>query len=241
MFFHLFDGDGPVNDLRLGAKIGLIIAVLVATAIAIAAVGYNQMGMVSDRLQHLADVTLKEVDYGAQIRQDLGQSRRSEFRAILSDKDKDSAEFISQAREASKRVDRSLKELTDLIDRDPTSADKKTLERFARLCRQAVRRPGLRCDSAEKLRRFLPSPRLGPKTSAKASSAAGDAHEFCFASPARRPGPALMPGAASERALVLAPGSGDLSRRSCSRTPSSCAMPRSSSGSTTWPRPSVST
>ena len=74
-----------MNRLRLRTKIGLVIAVLVATAVGIAAVGYYQLSVINDRMQHMIEVTSQAYHLSEAMQRDMQRSRRFELRAVLID------------------------------------------------------------------------------------------------------------------------------------------------------------
>jgi methyl-accepting chemotaxis protein len=121
-----------MNRLRLRAKIGLVIAVLVATAIGIAAVGYYQLGRVNDRVKAMIDVTAQAYHLSEMTQRDVQRSRRFETRAILSTDDEESKTFVERSAQLSRDVDQHRSQLSALLDPDPASEERRLLEQFNR-------------------------------------------------------------------------------------------------------------
>jgi methyl-accepting chemotaxis protein len=121
-----------MNRLRLRTKIGLVIAVMVATAVAIAAVGYYQLGMVNERVKNMIDVTAQAYHVSEMMQRDMQRSRRYEMRAVLSTNDEDSKNFVEHAAHLSRDVDQYRAQLSALLDPDPASEERRLLEQFNR-------------------------------------------------------------------------------------------------------------
>ena len=66
-----------IEPKRNWRKLGLIIGVLVVTALAIAVVGVLQLQGLNSRVQALVDVTVKEQSYASHIQLDLLRAIRS--------------------------------------------------------------------------------------------------------------------------------------------------------------------
>jgi methyl-accepting chemotaxis protein len=122
-----------VNRLRVGTKIGLVIAVLALTALGIAVVGYRQLVDLTDRFRHVVQVTAQEVDMSAHMRYDVMSARRFELLAVLSVKDDESRMFADKAAEAIRQANQHRLELTALIEQHPGKKERLALDEFVRL------------------------------------------------------------------------------------------------------------
>src|SRR5438045_2912323 len=105
---------------------GLVIAVLAATALTIAAVGYTQLAALSARLQHMIDVTAQASELCTSVRMDLLSSVRTERAAIISSKDDESKHFADQSVQANASVNQNRLALAALVG----PADRPALDEF---------------------------------------------------------------------------------------------------------------
>ena len=119
-----------MQHLRLRTKIGLVIGVLVLTALLIAAVGILQLRALNSRLQTLVDVTVQEQTLAFQMQLDLLRSVRAQKNCIISVKDDESRAFADQARKYMEAVSHSRTELKALIDQHGTPEEKEALADF---------------------------------------------------------------------------------------------------------------
>jgi methyl-accepting chemotaxis protein len=119
-----------MQHLRLRTKIGLVIGVLVLTALLIAAVGILQLRALNGRLQSLVDVTVQEQTLGIQMQLDLLRAVRAQKNCIISVKDEESRAFADQARKHTDAVNHSRVELKALIDQHGTPEEKEALAEF---------------------------------------------------------------------------------------------------------------
>lgn len=118
-----------MKHLRLRTKIGIVIAVLVVTAAIIAVVGLHQLGVINDRLQHVIEVTFREVGLCDQIRLNLLESIRAQKNAVLSDSDEKSHKFADEAAQKMALANTLRQELSPLIEH---AQDRRLLEDFDR-------------------------------------------------------------------------------------------------------------
>jgi methyl-accepting chemotaxis protein len=119
-----------MQHLRLRTKIGLIIIVLVVTALLIAAVGIVQLQGLNARLQTLVDVNVQQQNLGAQVQLDLLRAVRAQKNSIISVKDDESRAFADLARKFTEAVGRSRSDLKKLIDQHGTAEEKEALADF---------------------------------------------------------------------------------------------------------------
>jgi methyl-accepting chemotaxis protein len=117
-----------VKQLRIGTKIGLVIAVLAATAVAIAAVGYYQLHALTFRLRHVVEVTAREADGCSQVRVGIQRARLYERAAVLSVNEDDARRFAREAEQASGQADQMLRDLAKLIAASGDADDQQTLK-----------------------------------------------------------------------------------------------------------------
>jgi methyl-accepting chemotaxis protein len=121
-----------MNRLRVGTKIGLVIALLALTALGIAVVGYSQLVALTERFRVVVQVTAKEVDDSDRMRFALMLARRYELLAVLSVKDEESKQFADKAADTSREVDQQRRELAALMDRNPNAPARAALDEFNR-------------------------------------------------------------------------------------------------------------
>jgi methyl-accepting chemotaxis protein len=121
-----------VKNLSLGTKLGLVVAVLVVTAGAIAAVGFGELRGLNQSLRQMVEVTARASEIAAEIRHQLQNVRRFELRAILSDKDDESQGFITQAEHSVREINQRRAELAALLDEGASTEDRQLLDQFTR-------------------------------------------------------------------------------------------------------------
>jgi methyl-accepting chemotaxis protein len=120
-----------VNQLRIRAKLGLIVGILVMCVLVVALVGYRRLGDVNERVQHMVDVTSKKVYLTVTIRADLQKTRRTEFRAVLTPDDKESQDYATRTRDVAKQVDATYGDLEKLITASGSPTERQTLKKFS--------------------------------------------------------------------------------------------------------------
>ena len=121
-----------MNNLRLQAKLGILVAVLAATAVAIAAVGYYQLAAVNDHLRHMVEVTSQEADLCSKLRLDLLAMRRTELDVVITLDDEASRSFAKKATQAKEAVDQDRVKLSNMIDQNSSAEDRQALQDFDR-------------------------------------------------------------------------------------------------------------
>ena len=147
-----------MNHLRLRTKLGLIVGILVLCVLAVALVGYRQLGGVNQRVQHMVDVTSKKVFLdghhpcgpatGPAVRvprrpdpgrQGIPRARRA-------------------AREIAKQVDATYLELDKLIEASDDRPERQALQKF-RQAWQEYDKPGADAEAGGgELERQVPRP-----------------------------------------------------------------------------------
>jgi methyl-accepting chemotaxis protein len=121
-----------VNRLRVGTKIGLVIAVLALTALVIAVVGYTQLVALTDRFRQVVQVTAKQVEMSSRLRYDVMSARRYELLAVLSVKDDESKMYAEKAAEAIRHANQDRLELAALIEQHPRAEERRVMDEFTR-------------------------------------------------------------------------------------------------------------
>lgn len=119
-----------MNNLRLRTKLGLIVGILVLCVLAVALVGYRQLGEVNRRVQQMVEITSKKLNLTVSIRTDLQRARRMEFRTVLTPDDKESELYANRTREISQQVDGTYIELDKLIETNADSAQRQALQKL---------------------------------------------------------------------------------------------------------------
>jgi methyl-accepting chemotaxis protein len=121
-----------MKRLRVGTKIGLVIALLALTALGIAVVGYTQLVALTDSFRHVVQVTAKEVEMSSRLRYDVMSARRHELLAVLSTKDEESRLYADKAAEAIRQANQHRLELAALVEQYPRAEERIALDEFSR-------------------------------------------------------------------------------------------------------------
>jgi methyl-accepting chemotaxis protein len=121
-----------VKQLRVGTKIGLIIALLALTALGIAALGYFEVGRLNDRLRRMVEVTAEKVKFCSEMRLNLIRAVATERAAILSDRDEESSKYKGYSDKAAKQVKENLVAFEEMLNSYPSEEDRANLEVFKR-------------------------------------------------------------------------------------------------------------
>jgi methyl-accepting chemotaxis protein len=119
-----------VRNLKLGYKMAILVAVLIATALGIAAVGFLGLWGVNDRVEHLAKVTIRDSELASDIRRNLLYAVRAQKNAVISLDDKRSHAFAEQSRAAARKVEELRLELVKRRGTDPSMTIRQALEVF---------------------------------------------------------------------------------------------------------------
>ncbi len=121
-----------MKNLKLATKIGLLVGVLVLTALAIAFVGVRELSEVNGHLRQLVEVNGKAVETASELRIEVLGAVRAEKNSVISPDDKQSGEFAKQSMEHSANADKLRHELARLISSDPGSPERQELDEFNR-------------------------------------------------------------------------------------------------------------
>src|SRR5262249_14806153 len=108
-----------MKNLSFIYKMGIVIGVLVLTAVIITAVGLYQLDRLNTQVQRLVDVSAKGLHTIAEMRVDQMDAVRYEKNAVLSSSDEDSRRFADQSRQAGERVEARRDELLKLVEAHP--------------------------------------------------------------------------------------------------------------------------
>ena len=121
-----------MKNLNLATKIGILVGVLVATALAIAVVGVWELSEVNGHLGRLVEVNGKAIEIASQLRIEVLGAVRAEKNAVISPEDKQSVEFANQSREHTKAASNLRDQLSHIISTDPASPERQQLDEFNR-------------------------------------------------------------------------------------------------------------
>ena len=121
-----------MQHLRLRTKLGLIIGILLVTALLIAAVGIYQLKSLNAKVQTLVDVTVKELNTVSQIEIDLHRAVRAQKNSIISIVDDESKRYANQSRKHEEAANQSRIELAKLIEMHGSAEEKEALNEFDR-------------------------------------------------------------------------------------------------------------
>jgi methyl-accepting chemotaxis protein len=125
-------GHTAVGNLKLIYKMGILVGVLVLTALGIAAAGFVGLHQVAARVDHLANVTTEDFDTCREMRVRLLGAIRAQKNAVISSDDKRSAEFAGQARSDSQEMERLRQKLVNRRGADPSMELRQALDAFSR-------------------------------------------------------------------------------------------------------------
>jgi methyl-accepting chemotaxis protein len=121
-----------MKNLTLGTKIGLLVAVLVLTVLAVAFVGVREVAQVNDHLRQLVEVNGKAVETTSELRLELLAAVRAEKNSVISPDDKQSMAFATQSREHIANANKLRVEVSRIISSDPASPERQELDEFNR-------------------------------------------------------------------------------------------------------------
>ena len=116
-----------MKNLRLSVKVGILVAVLLSTTVAITAVGVVQLGRLVEQFRALADTTGRQMILAAEGRVELLAAVRAEKNAILVSDKTQAADFAEQARKRLGRVKEVSGELGKLIGANFGTAEGKAI------------------------------------------------------------------------------------------------------------------
>lgn len=121
-----------MQHLRLRTKFGLIIGVLIFTALLIAAVGIYQLKSLNAKVLSLVDVTMRELNVTNQIEVEMHRAVRAQKNCIISIKDDESKRFANQSRKHEEAANQSRIELAKLIELHGSAEEKEVINEFDR-------------------------------------------------------------------------------------------------------------
>ncbi len=121
-----------MQHLRLRTKFGMIIGVLIFTALLIAAVGIYQLKSLNAKVQSLVDITVKELYVTNLIEIELHRAVRAQKNCIISTDDDESKRFANLSRKHEEAANQSRIELAKLIDLHGSAEEKETVNEFDR-------------------------------------------------------------------------------------------------------------
>ncbi|MFO0827644.1 MAG: methyl-accepting chemotaxis protein [Phycisphaerales bacterium] len=106
-----------MKNLGIGTKMGILVAVLLATAIVIAIVGTTQLARLTQTFAQIIDVESKAINVCNELRIELLSAIRAEKNAILAQTPEQAAPFASAERDATKRIGELRTQLAELLTR----------------------------------------------------------------------------------------------------------------------------
>ena len=121
-----------MNRISLKAKIGILVAILIATTLAVAVVGGLQLARTNSLIQELANVTNRAMETTTSVRIALLRSIRAEKNAVIAPTDTETVQFVSEARKTGEEVQSLLPGLQDLTDRSTNGGEQQQLAEFNR-------------------------------------------------------------------------------------------------------------
>src|SRR5206468_1719623 len=113
-------------------KIGLIIGVLVITAVVIAVLGLWQLHELNAQVQGIVDVTVRQQSLASQMEIDLLRAVRAEKNAVVSADDDESKKFTAESRKWEEAVAQSRSEFGKLLDQSGNAEEREALAEFDR-------------------------------------------------------------------------------------------------------------
>jgi methyl-accepting chemotaxis protein len=121
-----------VRHLRLGGKIGLVIAVQIVTMLALVLINFRQVHLLYQRMDLTYSSTIPKGGLALRIRGALLNSIRKIDNAVFSDKDKESQVYVEKSIKSNDDILQMRKELEDLIGKDGTPEEVHLLDDFNR-------------------------------------------------------------------------------------------------------------
>jgi len=121
-----------VKQLSLATKLTLLVAVLVATTLVIAVVGYFQLDSIGSQLRTLNETHNKETHAAVMLRVSMLQASRMVRTAVLADSDDESLKAANLARQAIQDATKHAADLKGLLEKNQDTAALKAFEPFQR-------------------------------------------------------------------------------------------------------------
>lgn len=119
-----------MNRISLKAKIGILVGILIATTLAVAAVGGLQLANTNALTQRLANETNQALDTTSSVRIALLRAIRAEKNAVLASEDAETLRFAAEAQQAAKEVDALIPRLQELIESLSNTTEQQQLDAF---------------------------------------------------------------------------------------------------------------
>src|ERR1043166_3056760 len=121
-----------VKNMSLAVKVGILVAVLLATALSITSVSLMQLASLDARFDSMAATTIPKMTLASQVRRELLLAIRAEKNAILVREKTRALEFSDEARTHLKNSNTLRGELTKLIGNNFATPEGKALSEFDR-------------------------------------------------------------------------------------------------------------
>ncbi len=128
-----------MKNLSLATKIGILVAVLVISSVAITVVGVRQFAQMDDRFEHLIDVDSRALVTAEATRIDVLQAIRAEKNAVLSMDAARAGEFADAARNEWKDLAADRTDLAKLVGTNLGTREGKALSDFDQACDDLLR------------------------------------------------------------------------------------------------------
>ncbi len=118
--------------LRLGGKIGLVIAVQIVIMLALVLINFKQLYLLHRRMEQTYDSTIPKGGLALHMRTSLLDAIRNLDNAVLSTKDAESQSYVEKSRKAIDDVTEKHQLLEKLVEADHTPEETRLLEEFNR-------------------------------------------------------------------------------------------------------------
>ena len=120
-----------MNRWRLPTKLGLFVGIPVLCVLAVAVVGYREVGRLNQDVARMVTVTSKANALVSDLRTNIQLGRRMEFRAVLSRDNTETQTFADDRARGTRQVDEGYRALVAALTKSsPTSDERQCLERF---------------------------------------------------------------------------------------------------------------
>ncbi len=116
-----------MKNLSIAVKMGILVAVLLATAVTIAAVGVTQLAHLDTRFEHMVDTTVRAMRLSGDARVELLAAVRAEKNAVLVPEKSRALDFAALARTHLDQVKELRTELAKLVGANVATAEGKAM------------------------------------------------------------------------------------------------------------------
>ncbi len=120
-----------MRNMSLKGKIGILVAILAATILAVAMVGARELANTNAQMLNLVNVTNRAVDLASSVRVKLLAAARAEKNAVISPDSQRTGAFARDADKNRREVDALLPELQSVLG-DSAAEDRQQLDEFKR-------------------------------------------------------------------------------------------------------------